>query len=141
EELAEQLQRQQAIEKEQDRQQHRQQQLETLHKQLAEQSALQHAAKEKLAGLLGENSSAEHWQQQLDLAVDQARQHEAEANQQLQDTRNQLIQLAADLKSLQERQQSLETEHAALTTRLSDWRALHPELDDEGLARLVAFDE
>ncbi|MDQ3593254.1 MAG: chromosome segregation protein SMC, partial [Pseudomonadota bacterium] len=141
EELAEQLQRQQAIEKEQDRQQHRQQQLETLHKQLAEQSALQHAAEEKLAGLLGENPSAEHWQQQLDQAVEQARQHESEANQQLQDTRNQLIQLAADLKSLQERQQSLETEHAALTTRLSDWRALHPELDDEGLARLVAFDE
>ena len=141
EELAEQLQRQQAIEKEQDRQQHRQQQLETLQKQLAEQSALQHAAEEKLAGLLGENPSAEHWQQQLDQAVDQARQHESEANQQLQDTRNQLIQVAADLKSLQERQQSLETEHAALTTRLSDWRALHPELDDEGLARLVAFDE
>ena len=141
EELAEQLQRQQAIEKEQDRQQHRQQQLETLHKQLAEQSALQHAAEEKLAGLLGESPSAEHWQQQLDQAVEQARQHESEANQQLQDTRNQLIQLAADLKSLQERQQSLETEHAALTTRLSDWRALHPELDDEGLARLVAFDE
>lgn len=141
EELAEQQQRQQAIEKEQDRQQHRQQQLEALQQQFAELATQQQAAQEKLAGLLGAYTSAEQWQQQVDQAVEQARHGEAEANQHLQDTRNQLVQLAADLKSQQERQQALETELLALNARLSDWRALHPELDDEGLARLLGFEE
>jgi len=141
EELAEQQQRQQAIEKEQDRQQHRQQQLETLQQQFAELATQQQAAQEKLAGLLGAYTSADQWQQQVDQAVEQSRHSETEANQHLQDTRNQLVQLAADLKSQQERQQALETEQQALNARLSDWRALHPELDDEGLARLLGFDE
>ncbi|MFC6340017.1 AAA family ATPase [Pseudomonas sp. CCM 7891] len=141
EELAEQQQRQQAIEKEQDRQQHRQQQLEVLHQQFSNLSAQQQAAQEKLAGLLGEHTSAEQWQQQLDHAVEQARSTEVLANQQLQGTRNELIQLAADLKSRHERQQALETEQQALNRHLGEWRALHPELDDDGLARLLAIDE
>jgi len=141
EELAEQQQRQQAIEKEQDRQQHRQHQLEALQQQFAELATQQQAAQEILAGLLGAYTSADQWQQQVDQAVEQARHGEAEANQHLQDTRNQLVQLAADLKSQQQRQQALETEQLALNARLSDWRALHPELDDEGLARLLGFEE
>ncbi|QJI28769.1 AAA family ATPase [Pseudomonas sp. ADAK18] len=141
EELTEQQQRQQVIEKEQDRQQHRQQQLELLLLQFTELTARQQAAKEQLAGLLGQYSSAEHWQQQLDQAVEHARQSETQANQQLQDTRNELIQLAADLKAQQERQHALETEQQVLNSRISEWRALHPELDDDGLARLLAIDE
>lgn len=140
-ELAEQQERQQAIEKEQTHQQHRQQQLDALLQQVGELAAQRQAAEEKLSALLGEHSSAEHWQQQLDQAVAQSRQSETDANQQLQDTRDALIQLAADLKAQQERQQALQAEQQGLATRLQDWRALHPELDDEGLARLLALDE
>nr|WP_315413184.1 AAA family ATPase [uncultured Pseudomonas sp.] len=140
-ELAEQQERQQAIEKEQTHQQHRQQQLDALLQQVAELAAQRQAAEEKLSALLGEHPSAEHWQQQLDRAVAQSRQSETDANQQLQDARDALIQLAADLKAQQERQQALQAEQQGLVTRLQDWRALHPELDDEGLARLLALDE
>jgi exonuclease SbcC len=112
-----------------------------LHQQVTELSAQQQAAQATLTALLGEHASAEHWQQQLEQAVVQSRQSEAGANQQLQDIRNQLIQLAADLKAQQERQQSFEAEQHTLDARTHEWRALHPELDDEGLARLLAFDD
>lgn len=140
-ELAEQQERQQAIEKEQTHQQHRQQQLDALLQQVTELAAQQQAAQEKLTGLLGRHASAEHWQQQLDQAVAHARQSETDANQQLQATGSELIQLAADLKAQQERQQALHAEQQALATRLQEWRALHPELDDDGLGRLLAFDD
>ncbi|MGK9527503.1 hypothetical protein O6482_25555, partial [Salmonella enterica subsp. enterica] len=52
-----------------------------------------------------------------------------------------LIQLAADLKARQERQQALDSELQALHSRISEWRAQHPQLDDAGLAHLLAFDE
>ncbi|KWU52675.1 AAA family ATPase [Pseudomonas palleroniana] len=140
-EHAEQQERRQAIEKEQTHQQHRQQQLDVLRQQVAELAAQQQAAQETLGTLLGEYPSAEHWQQQLDQAVAHARQHETDANQQLQDLRNTLIQLAADLKAQQERQQALSAEQHTLDLRLGEWRALHPELDDAGLTRLLAFDD
>ncbi|MCU1777658.1 AAA family ATPase [Pseudomonas sp. 14P_5.3_Bac1] len=140
-ELAEQQERQQAIEKEQTHQQHRQQQLDVLHQHVTELSAQRQAAQEQLTALLGDHASAEQWQQQLDQAVAQARQRETDANQQLQDLRNALIQLAADLKAQQERQQALTAEQHSLDERLGEWRALHPELDDVGLARLLAFDD
>ncbi|WP_339456818.1 AAA family ATPase [Pseudomonas sp. EA_65y_Pfl1_P120] len=140
-ELAEQQERQQAIEKEQTHQQHRQQQLDALNQQVNELAAQQQAAQEQLGALLGEHSSAEHWQQQLDQAVTQSRQSETDANKQLQEIHNALIQLAADLKAQQERQQALHAEQQSLDTRLSEWRALHPELDDDGLNRLLAYDD
>ncbi len=140
-ELAEQQERQQAIEKQQTHQQHRQQQLDALLVQVSELAAQQQAAQEKLRALLGEHTSAEHWQQQLELAVTQSRQSETDANQQLQDTRSALIQLAADLKAQQERQQALHAEQQSLEIRLGEWRALHPELDEAGLGRLLAFDD
>lgn len=140
-ELAEQQERQQAIEKEQTHQQHRQQQRDALLQQVTELAAQQQAAQEKLTGLLGRHASAEHWQQQLDQAVAHARQSETDANQQLQATGSELIQLAADLKAQQERQQALHAEQQTLATRLQEWRSLHPELDDDGLGRLLAFDD
>src|SRR5476649_1017387 len=140
-ELAEQHERQQAIEKEHTHQQHRQQQLDALHQHVTELSAQRQAAQAQLTALLGDHASAEQWQQQLDQAVAQARQRETDANQQLQDLRNALVQLAADLKAQQERQQALTAEQHSLDERLSEWRALHPELDDEGLTRLLAFDD
>ncbi|MFT0475914.1 AAA family ATPase [Pseudomonas antarctica] len=140
-ELAEQQERQQAIEKEQTHQQHRQQQLDALHQHVTELAKQQQAAKEKLRALLGDHASAEQWQQQLDQTVMQSRQSETDANQQLQEIRNALIQLAADLKAQQERQQALTTEQQSLDERLGEWRALHPELDDDGLTRLLGFDD
>ena len=140
-ELAEQQERQQAIEKQQTHQLHRQQQLDGLLVQVSELASQQQAAQATLSALLGEHTSAEHWQQQLDQAVTQSRQREADASQQLQDTRNGLVQLAADLKAQQERQTALHAEQQQLDTRIGEWRGLHPELDDSGLARLLAFDE
>ncbi|MBW8127004.1 MULTISPECIES: AAA family ATPase [Pseudomonas] len=140
-ELAEQQERQQAIEKEQTHQQHRQQQLDALNQQVNELAAQQQAAQEKLGALLGEHGSAEHWQQQLDQAVTQSRQSETDANKQLQEIHNALIQLAADLKAQQERQQALQAEQQSLDTRLGEWRARHPELDNDGLNRLLAYDD
>ncbi len=140
-ELAEQQERQQAIEKEQTHQQHRQHQLDALIQQVTELTAQQQTAQEKLSALLGEHTSAEHWQQQLDQAVTQSRQSETDANKHLQEIHNALIQLAADLKAQQEREQALLAEQQALVTRISEWRALHPELDDAGLTRLLAYDD
>ncbi|MGF6094659.1 AAA family ATPase [Pseudomonas sp. 18175] len=140
-ELAERQERQQTLENQQTHQQHRQQQLDALRLQVSELTAQQQAAQATLGALLGDHTSAEHWQQQLDQAVTQSRQRETDANQQLQDTRNALIQLAADLKAQQERQHALHTEQQALDTRINEWRALHPELDDSGLTRLLAFDD
>ncbi|WP_242168222.1 MULTISPECIES: AAA family ATPase [unclassified Pseudomonas] len=140
-ELAEQQERQQAIEKQQTHQQHRQQQLDALLQQVSELASQQQAAQAKLSALLGDHASAEQWQQQLDQAVAQSRQSETDANQQLQDIRGALIQLAADLKAQQERQAALSAEQHNLGERLSEWRTLHPELDDDGLTRLLAFDD
>ncbi|OAJ48682.1 AAA family ATPase [Pseudomonas marginalis] len=140
-ELAEQQARQQAIEKEQTHQQHRQQQLEALVQQVTELATQQQAAQQTLSALLGEHSSAEQWQQHVDQAVTQSRQNETDANQQLQAIHNARLQLTADLKALHERQQALQAEQHSLDTRISEWRALHPELDDEGLNRLLAYDD
>ncbi len=141
EEVAEQQARQQAIEKEQTHQQHRQQQRDALHQQVAELTTQQQAVQATLSTLLGEHASAEQWQQQLDDALAQSRRSETEATEQLQALRNNLVQLAADLKAQQERQQALAAEQNSLDARLGEWRALHPELDDAGLSRLLAFDE
>ncbi|MGX5794496.1 AAA family ATPase [Pseudomonas sp. ArH3a] len=140
-ELAEQQERQQAIEKEQTHQQHRQQQLDALHLHVTELATQQQAAQERLTALLGDHASAEQWQQQLEQTVVQSRQSEADANQQLQEIRSALVQLAADLKAQQERLQALAAEQHSLGERLGEWRALHPELDDDGLTRLLGFDD
>ncbi|AQT94715.1 AAA family ATPase [Pseudomonas azotoformans] len=140
-ELAEQQERQQVIEKEQTHQQHRQQQRDALIQQVTELAAQQQAGQEKLSALLGEHSTAEQWQHHLDQAVTQSRDSEADANKQLQALHNALIQLAGDLKSQQEREQALQAEQQTLDTRISEWRALHPELDDAGLNRLLGYDD
>lgn len=140
-ELAEQQERQQAIEKQQTHQQHRQQQLDALQLQGSELAAQQQVVQAKLSGLLGDYPSAEHWQQQLEQAVARSRQAETDANQELHAVHTALVQLGADLKARQERQQALQSEQHSLATRITEWRAQHPELDDDGLTRLLAFDE
>ena len=140
-ELSEQQQRQQTLEKEQDRQLTRLQQLETARQQFTALADQQQACQQKLTQLLGEHASAEQWQQQLDQAVEQARNAEATANQELQTVRTRLVQLGAELKAQQERSQALDTEDRELSGKIADWRALHPELDDGGLEDLLSVDD
>ncbi|MBD9561906.1 AAA family ATPase [Pseudomonas sp. PDM09] len=141
EELGEQQQRQQTLEKEQYQQQTRIQQQEAAQQQFTALTGQQQACQEKLTQLLGEHASAEQWQQQLDQAVEQARTAEATANQELQTVRTRLVQLAAELKAQQERSQALETEDRELSAKIADWRAQHPELDDGGLEDLLGIDD
>lgn len=99
EEQQEQTERQQKIEKQQVEQQtrlHRQTELAQEVTRLGEQ---QQTSQQTLAGLLGDHASAEQWQQALEQTIEQARQAESLAAQALQDIHNQLIQLAAELKS------------------------------------------
>ncbi|MGF6706327.1 AAA family ATPase [Pseudomonas frederiksbergensis] len=141
EELGEQQQRQQTLEKEQYQQQTRIQQQEAAQQQFTALTGQQQACQEKLTQLLGEHASAEQWQQQLDQAVEQARTAEATANQELQTVRTRLVQLAAELKAQQERLLALETEDRELSAKIADWRAQHPELDDGGLEDLLSVDD
>ncbi|RON91678.1 AAA family ATPase [Pseudomonas fluorescens] len=141
EELAEQQQRQQTLEKEQDRQLSRVQQLQSAEQQFSALAEQQQASQVKLAQLLGEHSSAEHWQQQLEQAVEQARNAETSTAAELQSVRTQLVQIGAELKAQQERLQALQSEDSELTQKIADWRARHPELDDGGLEDLLRVDD
>ena len=141
EELSEQQQRQQTLEKEQDRQQTRAQQAQTAEQQFNALAEQQQLCQQKLAQLLGEHSSAEQWQQQLEQAVEQARAAETSTAQELQSVRTQLVQIAAELKAQQQRLQALESEDKDLASKIADWRARHPELDDGGLEDLLRVDD
>ncbi|GGK37340.1 exonuclease SbcC [Pseudomonas koreensis] len=141
EELAEQQQRQQTLEKEQDRQLGRVQQLQSAEQQFSALAEQQQACQAQLAQLLGEHHSAEHWQQQLEQTVEQARNAETSTAQELQDVRTQRVQIGAELKAQQERLQALHSEDHELTQKIADWRARHPELDDGGLEDLLRVDD
>lgn len=141
EELAEQQQRQQTLEKEQDRQLSRVQQLQSAEQQFSALAEQQQACQAQLAQLLGEHHSAEHWQQQLEQTVEQARNAETNTAQELQDVRTQRVQIGAELKAQQERLQALQSEDLELTQKIADWRARHPELDDGGLEDLLRVDD
>jgi len=90
---------------------------------------------------LAEHANAEAWQQHLEQQVEQARSSEASTAQALQDANTQSLQVAAELKANQQRREALEQEHQALQQQISQWRADHPELDDQGLDRLLAIDD
>ncbi|VVO65723.1 MULTISPECIES: AAA family ATPase [Pseudomonas] len=141
EELAEQQQRQQHLEKEQDRQQSRVQQLQAAEQQFTGLAEQQQASQHTLGQLLGEHSSAEHWQQQLEQTVEQARSAEASTAQTLQSVVTQSVQIAAELKAQRERLHALEGEERELAGKIGDWRARHPELDDGGLENLLSVDD
>lgn len=141
EELAEQQQRQQTLEKEQDRQLSRVQQQQSAEQQFSALAEQQQASQAKLAQLLGEHSSAEHWQQHLEQAVEQARNAETGTAAELQNVRTQRVQIGAELKAQQERLQALQSEDDELTQKIADWRARHPELDDGGLEDLLRVDD
>ncbi|MEB3900584.1 AAA family ATPase [Pseudomonas putida] len=151
-------QRRQQLEQRQDEQQEqqaRQVQLDKLRDQqqarLAAQQQLRHTlatldeqrqqALATLSELLGEQASAEAWQQHMDTQLEQARVVEAETAQRLQALHTQGVQLASELKANNQRQQALEQECQQLQGQISQWRSEHPELDDTGLERLLAIDD
>ncbi|OOG15256.1 AAA family ATPase [Pseudomonas sp. C9] len=140
-ELSEQQQRQQTLEKEQDRQLTRVQQLDATQQQFNALAEQQQACQHKLSQLLGEHRSAEHWLEQLDKAVEQARHAQTSASQELQSVLTRLVQLAAELKAQQDRSLALEAENRELAGKIADWRAQHPELDDAGLETLLSVDD
>ncbi|WP_223525478.1 SbcC/MukB-like Walker B domain-containing protein [Pseudomonas sp. A-B-26] len=140
-ELSEQQQRQQTLEKEQDRQLTRVQQLDATQQQFNALAEQQRACQHKLSQLLGEHRSAEHWLEQLDKAVEQARHAQTSASQELQSVLTRLVQLAAELKAQQDRSLALEAENRELAGKIADWRAQHPELDDAGLETLLSVDD
>ncbi|MGJ7515391.1 AAA family ATPase [Pseudomonas baetica] len=141
EELAEQQQRQQHLEKEQDRQQTREQQFQAADQRFKTLSEQQQTSQHSLGQLLGEHSSVEHWQQQLEQAVETARSAESTTAQTLQGVHTQQVRIAAELKALHERLHSLEGENRELAGKIDDWRSRHPELDDGGLEDLLRVDD
>lgn len=140
---------------EQQEQQARQAQLDKLRDQqqlrLTTQQQLQHKlatldeqrlqALATLGELLGEQVSAEAWQQHMDAQLEHARVAEAETAERLQALRTQGVQLAGELKANSQRQHTLEQECQQLQGEIAQWRSEHPELDDAGLDRLLAIDD
>ncbi|WP_259638841.1 AAA family ATPase, partial [Pseudomonas syringae] len=141
EEQQEQTERQQKIEKQQVEQQTRVNRQIELAQEVTRLGEQRQNSQQTLAGLLGEHASAEQWQQALEQTIEQARQAESLAAQALQDIHNQLIQLAAELKSGQQQQQALQQELAELDVQISEWRAQHPQLDDSALDTLLTYDD
>jgi exonuclease SbcC len=141
EEQEEQQARQVQLDKLRDQQQARVQALAQVEQQLAALDTQRQQAQTALAELLGEQTSAEAWQQHMDSQLEQARAIDADTAQRLQDLRTQGVQLASELKANTQQQQALESECRQLQGDIAQWRAEHPELDDAGLDRLLAIDD
>lgn len=137
----EQLERQQLIDRQQLQQQNASEQLQGLQTRLGEQTAQLQAVREQLLELLAEHPSAEHWQQHQQQAVEQARSAQTESEQRVQEIDRQLLQLATELKGSDDRLQAMTEESQTLAADIEQWRARHPELDDDGVARLLGVDE
>lgn len=140
-ELEEQQARQVQLDKQRDQQQARLHSQQQLQQKLAVLEEQRHKAQATLGELLGDQPSAEAWQQHMDTQLEQARAAEADSARQLQALHTQGVQLAGELKANQQRQQALEQEHQQLQGEIAQWRSEHPELDDAGLDRLLAIDD
>ncbi|WDY56484.1 AAA family ATPase [Pseudomonas sp. PSKL.D1] len=140
-EQQEQQARQVQLERLRDQQQARVQGLEQLQQKLVVLDEQRQHAQVQLSELLGEQPSAEAWQQHMDTALEQARALDADTTQRLQDMRTQGVQLASELKANTQQHQALDAECQQLQGEIAQWRAAHPELDDAGLDRLLAIDD
>ncbi len=107
-------------------------------------AALQHqqaTSQQRLDEMLGDHASAEHWQQLLDAALEQARRAQGDAGEALQQARSELIKLATGLQSEQARLQELQDECTELNQQIAHWRASHAELDDAALETLLGYSD
>jgi len=141
-ELAEeQQQRQSALEREQLQQQHRMEQHKTCTDRLAELESREQACRLALNDSLGEQPSAQAWQQHLDSAIQTARQQQAEVDQQLNEAQLELTRLASEQQSCSQRRDELLVERKTLEEDLAAWRATQPDLDDATLTQLLRLDD
>ena len=122
-EQEEQQARQQQLDKLHDQQQARQHNQQQLLQKIAALDEQRQQAQATLGELLGEQASAEAWQQHMEAQLEQARAADADTAQRLQALR------------------TLEHEHQQLQGAIAHWRSSHPELDDAGLDRLLAIDD
>lgn len=137
----EQQQRQAALEREQLQQQHRLDQHKSCAARLAELQTREQACRVTLRESLGEQPSAQAWQQQLEVAVQTVRQQQADIDRQLTEARVELTRLAGEQQNCSQRREELLSERNALGDELAIWRAAHPDLDDATLAQLLQLDD
>ncbi|CDZ95766.1 AAA family ATPase [Pseudomonas saudiphocaensis] len=108
---------------------------------LAERESQLEACRQSLRSNLGEQTSAGDWQQQLDAALQLARQQQTDIQHQLNETRIELTRLTSEQQGCSERREELLRERDALAEELNAWRAAHPELDDASFAQLLHMDD
>ncbi|WP_407295163.1 AAA family ATPase [Stutzerimonas zhaodongensis] len=137
----EQQQRQTALAHEQLQQQHRLEQYKACAKRLSELQNREQACRLALSDSLGEQPSAQAWQQQLESAIQTARQQQAEVDRQLNEARVELTRLAGEQHNCSQRRDELLTERSVLGEELAAWRAAHPDLDDTTLEQLLQLDD
>ena len=137
----EQQQRQAALEREQLQQQHRVDQHKACATRLAELQTREQACRQSLRESLGEQPSAQAWQQQLERAIQAARQQQAEIDRQLNEARLELTRLAGEQDNCSQRRAELLAERSTLGEELAIWRAAHPDLDDATLEQLLQLDD
>ena len=126
---------------EQLQQRHRLEKQASCSARLAEREQLLLACQQALRASLGEHTSASAWQQQLDAAIQSAREALAAIDQQLNDSKLGLTRLHSEQQNCQQRHAELAQERDALNAELAMWRAGHPELDDATLAQLMHMDD
>jgi len=129
------------LEREQTAQQARQAEHQKLQAHVDSRRELQQTAQQRLAQVLGEYRSPEHWQQALEQAVEHARQALAANADGLQIARGELIKLTAELDGEQQRLQALQQELTELERQIAEWRASHSELDDAALDTLLGLSD
>jgi exonuclease SbcC len=129
------------IEREQIAQESRVQQHQQLQQRLEASQQQQAVVQQRLQEILGEHSSAEHWQRQLEQTVEQARQAQASIAEALQQARRESIKLTTELEGERQRQQGLQQELADLDRQISEWRSQHSELDDAALDALLSLSD
>ncbi|OQR26907.1 chromosome segregation protein SMC [Pseudomonas sp. Bc-h] len=129
------------IEREQIAQESRLQQHQQLQQRLEASQQQQAVVQQRLQEILGEHSSAEHWQRQLEQTVEQARQAQASIAEALQQARSESIKLTTELEGERQRQQGLQQDLADLDRQISEWRSQHSELDDAALDALLGLSD
>ncbi|AHL76774.1 chromosome segregation protein SMC [Stutzerimonas stutzeri] len=137
----EQQQRQTALEREQLQQQHRLDQQKACAARQADLEARELVCRQSLRDSLGEQASAQIWQQQLENAIQLARQQQAEIDRQLNEARVELTRLAGEQHNCAQRRAELLAERSTLSEELATWRAAHPDLDDATLEQLLQLDD
>jgi exonuclease SbcC len=129
------------LERERYQQQTRQQQHDKLSSLLATLEEQLVSSQLRLQTTLGEYASAQAWQKALSQSLESARHAEIQAREALNEANLAFSQLSHSLETQAEEQQKLKSAHQALHAELDAWSALHTELDDAQLHRLLAFDE